>query len=1048
MHPDLGQLTVTRGGDGNPVALVILLRNDKNPSGGVEGAGVRGKATAPSGGMEHRVNLPPSLPLGVFFLPGWQLRCAGSPWWLILPLAAVAVFLLVRLHRRELAAVSPQTRRQSLLLRGSALALLVLFLMEPTLARRTSEKVLPRVAVVVDQSASMAVKDELMAPGAKLSEAIGLGFLPPNVRPLKTNATAQAASDQAVLKDAKKGSPVDLALVRLAGMSRYERAVKLAKDQVVPLLAEKARVSVFAMDTGIVPLDLTRPATLLPNRATDFEASLAALARDWSRDYVGGVVFLSDGRQTAGVDPGPVIRALRARGASISGILVGDPGIPPDAVVAEISGSGEVFLGENVPMTVRHRITGADEMDWDLVITHNQRELARRAVHGNGSWQYDSFAFTATNAGINLYQARLEPAREQTSRTALAASGAITLELWKNINGAEVADLINHPAFKNPPSATFEFSQLDYQGRGEEYGARIRGFLIPPQSGNYTFWIASDDASELWLSASDNPQGKVKLAQVSGYVPRGTWDAQASQKSQPITLKARQPYYFETLHKQGGGEDHLAVGWRLPDGTTERPIPSARFAPYNEPTRGRISQLKREAAQLATNEWKEASMANNTAEFSVNVNQDPIKVLLVDSTPRWESRYLAAMFERDRRVILTRRYHSVILEDKNLALLPKTQAEWDAYDMVCLGDLDTNELPPQQQTFLATFVAQRGGFVVCLAGPRGMPRAFSLGPVAALLPVRPALQSVGEPESVTVELTPEGVNHPVMQVLNDSGFNQKLWPLLPPLQWIANTVVLKPGAVVLLKARNNARTPIIAAQRFGAGRVFWVGTEETWRWRDRLGERVHQTFWLQVMRWGLAGRLRGKDPRLQVGIDRYLMTPAETAELRARVANAKGEPLRQPPMVKLEPIGSDGEPVAEATRTSEMSAMSDAPGIWQLSLSGLAEGSWRVTILEEGSELKGVTETRDIIVRDLNGLEGLELGGDLPNLARLAAAGGHQAGTLDQAEAIVKDLAARLKPRAQEHRETIRLWNNYFALLFVVALLGVEWVLRKRRGLA
>ena len=1010
---------------------------------------MREGGTAPGGSREKRFGGSPyPKELGMLLLPGWQFKCAGSSWWLVLPLAALAVCLLVRLHRRELATVSPQARRQSLWLRGSALALLVLLLLEPTLTRTTSERVLPRVAVVVDQSGSMAVKDEMMAPGPKLAEAIGLGLLPSAIRPLKTNVAEQAVSDAALVKGAAKGSAVEVALGKLAGLSRYDRAVQLAREKVVPLLADKARLSVFAMDTAIVPLDLQRPAAWLPNRATDFEASLAELARDWARDYVGGVVFLSDGRQTAGVDPAPVIRSFRARGASISGILVGDPGIPPDAVVAEISGSGEVFLGENVPMTVRYRITGADEMDWDLVVTHNQQELERRAVRGNGAWQYESFAFAATNAGINLYQARLEPAKDQTSRTAFPASGSVAMELWRNLNGEQVANLVNSSAFKNSPGATAEFSQLAYSGRGEQYGARIRGFLIPPLSGNYTFWISSDDASELWLSPSDNPQGKVKIASVAGFVPSGVWEEQRSQKSQLVTLKARQPYYFETLHKQGSGEDHLAVGWRLPDGSTERPIPASRLAAFDDQNRNRMAQLKREAVQSLTNDWKEASLANNTAEFPVNVNQDPIKVLLVDSTPRWESRYLAAMFERDRRVLFTRRYHSVLADARNTPLLPKTQAEWDAYDMVCLGDLDTNELPPEQQTFLATFVAQRGGFVVCLAGPRGLPRAFSLGPVAALLPVRPALQAGGESDPVTVELTPEGATHPVMQVLNDPGFNQKLWPLLPPLQWIANTVVPKPGAMVLLKARNNARTPIIAAQRFGAGRVFWVGTEETWRWRDRLGERVHQTFWLQVMRWGLAGRLRGKDPRLQVGLDRYLMTPTETADLKARVSSAQGEPVRPAPTVKLERIGAKGEAVRDAERTLEMSPMANAPGIWQLSLNGLSEGSWRITTCEETPELKGVTETRDIIVRDLNGLEGLDLGGDLPNLTRLAAAGGHQAGMMDQAEAIVKDLATRLKPRTQEHRETIRLWNSYLTLVVVIALLCVEWVLRKRRGLA
>src|SRR5208337_5630334 len=109
----------------------------------------------------------------------------------------------------------------------------------------------------------------------------------------------------------------------------------------------------------------------------------------------------------------------------------------------------------------------------------------------------------------------------------------------------------------------------------------------------------------------------------------------------------------------------------------------------------------------------------------------------------------------------------------------------------------------------------------------------------------------------------------------------------------------KPGAAVLLAAQNPAKTPIVVAHRYGAGRVFWMGTDESWRWRDRLGERVHQTFWLQVMRWGLAGRLRGQDPRLQVGLDRYLLAPLETAELKARATRDDGKPLQDSPRVRI-----------------------------------------------------------------------------------------------------------------------------------------------------
>jgi hypothetical protein len=66
---------------------------------------------------------------------GWQLKLTGWPWWVVLLLAVAGVWALVRLHRRELAALDARVRRRLLWLRAAALALLVLFLMEPSLTR-------------------------------------------------------------------------------------------------------------------------------------------------------------------------------------------------------------------------------------------------------------------------------------------------------------------------------------------------------------------------------------------------------------------------------------------------------------------------------------------------------------------------------------------------------------------------------------------------------------------------------------------------------------------------------------------------------------------------------------------------------------------------------------------------------------------------------------------------------------------------------------------------------------------------------------------------
>ena len=94
-------------------------------------------------------------------------------------------------------------------------------------------------------------------------------------------------------------------------------------------------------------------------------------------------------------------------------------------------------------------------------------------------------------------------------------------------------------------------------------------------TGSYTFWIAGDNQSELWLSTNDNPVNKVNIASVPDRTDPREWTKFPSQKSAspPITLTAGQRYYVEALQKEDGGEDNLAVGWAKP---ANRPPPRAR----------------------------------------------------------------------------------------------------------------------------------------------------------------------------------------------------------------------------------------------------------------------------------------------------------------------------------------------------------------------------------------------------------------------------------------------------------------------------------------
>jgi ELWxxDGT repeat protein len=164
---------------------------------------------------------------------------------------------------------------------------------------------------------------------------------------------------------------------------------------------------------------------------------------------------------------------------------------------------------------------------------------------------------------------------------ACTGTGTIVREIWTGISGTSVSSI----PVNSPPNAKVtlnRFATPNYYGN--DYGSRIRGYLCVPASGAYKFYISSDDNSELWLSDNDDPSTKKRIAYVTGATAVNQWDKYSSQTSGYINLVQGQRYYVEVLHKEGGGADHVEVGWLLPQGTLERPIPGNRLIPFNDPS--------------------------------------------------------------------------------------------------------------------------------------------------------------------------------------------------------------------------------------------------------------------------------------------------------------------------------------------------------------------------------------------------------------------------------------------------------------------------------
>ena len=177
---------------------------------------------------------------------------------------------------------------------------------------------------------------------------------------------------------------------------------------------------------------------------------------------------------------------------------------------------------------------------------------------------------------------RVQAGTQQSFTYTPPVAGAVLREYWLNIGGGTVADLTGNPSYPDSPSGREPLASFETAPNwGDAYGDRLRSYITAPATGSYTFWISSDDASELWLSTDEDPANAARIAYVSGWTNWHEWTREANQSSAnvvgAISLTAGQRYYIEAIHKEGGGGDHLSVRWQLPDATIEEPIPGSRL---------------------------------------------------------------------------------------------------------------------------------------------------------------------------------------------------------------------------------------------------------------------------------------------------------------------------------------------------------------------------------------------------------------------------------------------------------------------------------------
>lgn len=297
---------------------------------------------------------------------------------------------------------------------------------------------------------------------------------------------------------------------------------------------------------------------------------------------------------------------------------------------------------------------------------------------------------------------------------------------------------------------------------------------------------------------------------------------------------------------------------------------------------------------------------NNSKSAPISIREEKLKVLVIESVPRWEYRYLRNALSRDPGVEVSCLLFHPGLDKRGggnsdyIEEFPPTKELLASYDVVFLGDVGLNDdqLTPLQCQWLRGLVQQQASGLVFLPGWQG--RQFELldTELGELMPVvlddsQPGGWGSRTPQHF--DLTQLGRRSLLTKLADTAEENWTVWANLPGFQWYAPVVVAKPGTETLCVhqevSNQYGRLPLLVTRTFGAGKVLFMGTDGAWRWRKGVEDLYHYRFWGQVVRWMAYRRNMSQGETMRLFYTPEQPEVRQSLSVSANVMELSGEPL-------------------------------------------------------------------------------------------------------------------------------------------------------------
>ncbi len=444
---------------------------------------------------------------------------------------------------------------------------------------------------------------------------------------------------------------------------------------------------------------------------------------------------------------------------------------------------------------------------------------------------------------------------------------------------------------------------------------------------------------------------------------------------------------------------------------------------------------------------EEISADNNEHLFAVRVLKEKIRVLFVTARPSYESAFLKRALEDDISLAVDTIILSLASAEGRLggraARFPDAYSELAAYDVVVMLDVGADDLPAAKQRDLERFVSERGGALLVM----GMTEAFAFAgsPIASVLPVVATRAARSHKGQILPHLTAAGLLHPVTRLADDRAGNRLRWEQLPPLGAVPLLLDLKPNARVLVQGAIGGipreDIPLLIVSDGARGRVLALCGSPYWRWdlylwgSGRSGD-VFRRLVARAARWLVA---RDELKQVMIRPVKSLFEGAEEIVIEAQVYDDDFRPV---PGADVRatihgPTGAEG-----ASR--ELALVDLQGGRYRGTLPSLPPGDYRIEgRVSLGEETLGADSAEMSVAPFLVEFDDPEP--DFEMLREISRASGGR--FLSFAELGALPALLDTEPVVERSLRDLALGEHPVLFVLLLALFGIEWAARKRRGL-